>query len=244
MAHNSGPAVGWPILRVMSIMQNEYTKEQTFFISGRQGQLEVLASDVLKNGTAQPILIGVVCHPHPLFHGTMNNKVVTTIIKTWHDLEVPTVRFNFRGVGKSEGRYGDGIGETEDLQTVLDWLRSQNPNSEFWLGGFSFGSYISMGVASRNQYPIQALLSIAPPVHLFNFAAVAIPTCPWVIIQGQQDEIVSYASVSEWYSEAQLKTQNMDIELLTLPRASHFFHGQLIELKAMIRTAMEPLLKK
>jgi alpha/beta superfamily hydrolase len=224
-------------------MPSDPTKEQTFFIPGPAGRLEVLATDIFKGSLADPPLIGVVCHPHPLFQGTMNNKVVTTIAKAWQELGVPTLRFNFRGVGESEGHYGEGAGVVQDLRAVLEWILAHQPNCRFWLGGFSFGSYISLQLAEPDLPPVVALLSVAPPVHLFDFSAIRLPTCPWVVIQGQQDTIVSYELVLKWYEtvKVRLDALNHPFSLITLPNASHFFHGQLIELKALIQTAMEPL---
>src|SRR6185437_198476 len=90
-------------------------------------------------------IVGIICHPHPLHQGTMHNKVVTTIVRAWQKMGLATIRFNFRGVGQSEGTYGDEVGEVEDLKAVIHWLRRQQRGKELklWLGGFSFGALIS-----------------------------------------------------------------------------------------------------
>src|SRR5436189_4416294 len=100
-------------------------------------------------------MIGVVCHPHPLYQGTMHNKVVTTIAKAWQEMGMSTLRFNFRGVGLSEGEYGHGEGEQEDLKAVLNWILEQFPNAKICLGGFSFGAFIAAKVAAENALELQ-----------------------------------------------------------------------------------------
>ena len=110
-------------------------KLQSLFFPGPAGQLEALTTWPNESRTK---IVGIICHPHPQQEGSMHNKVVTTLAKVFDYLGLPTVRFNFRGVGKSEGQYGKTIGETEDLLAVLSWVKSVLPNDTIWLGGFSF----------------------------------------------------------------------------------------------------------
>lgn len=232
--------------------------EEKIFIKGPSGQLEALVfgmpnlkAQIIPNSEhtnsddskqSVPDLsklypeiktIGVVCHPHPLFQGTMTNKVVTTICKAWQSLGLPTVRFNFRGVGESEGSYGEGVGEQLDLEAILAFFYAIFPNVQFWLAGFSFGSYIALQVASNpNPFMVKALLSVAPPVQHFAFDRTGLPTCPWVIIQGTEDSLVPYEKVHQWIIP--LILEKPDIQFITMGGAEHFFHGRLIELNTII----------
>jgi uncharacterized protein len=211
-------------------------REVKILLQGPAGKLEALSSEFAE---ADQPLVGVVCHPHPLYQGTMNNKVVTTIIKAWTEMGLHTIRFNFRGVESSEGEYAEGIGEQDDLKAVLDWALKQNSKAKFWLGGFSFGSFVSAEVALDIRYPIKALLSVAPPVNHFEFSKEKLPSCPWVVIQGDEDEVVPYQSVVTWFNT--LKNHQKNLQLITLKGSSHFFHGRLIELKNEIVSTMQPL---
>lgn len=168
--------------------------------------------------------IGIVCHPHPLYGGTMQNKVVDYLSRTLNDLGVGTLRFNFRGVGASEGEYARGIGEADDLRAVLDWSRRHRPEHPVWLAGFSFGAYIALSVA--REYPLEALITVAPPINFFDFTALGAPQCPWVLVQGEADEVVPAADVIGW-AERQSPTP----AIVRLPDVGHFFHGNLNALR-------------
>jgi alpha/beta superfamily hydrolase len=226
------------------------SSEEKIFIEGPAGQLETMVfgldniQELMENSikkddsTLSSIssikTIGVVCHPHPLHQGTMNNKVVTMICKALQSLGLPTVRFNFRGVGESEGHYDNGTGERLDLEAVLSFLQKSFPDAQFCLAGFSFGSYIALQVAAETQsFPIKALLSVAPPVHHFAFDKLLLPASPWVIIQGTEDSIVSYEKVLNWVKVLEAKKSNL--QFITMEGAEHFFHGKLIELKTLIQ---------
>lgn len=168
--------------------------------------------------------IGIVCHPHPLYGGTMQNKVVDYLSRTLNDLGVGTLRFNFRGVGASEGEYAHGIGEAEDLRAVLDWSRKQRPEHPLWLAGFSFGAYVALSVA--REYPLAALITVAPPVNFFDFAKLTAPQCPWVLVQGEADEVVPAADVLAW-----AERQSPPPGIVRMPEVGHFFHGNLNTLR-------------
>ena len=167
--------------------------------------------------------LALLCHPHPLFAGTMQNKVVTTLARTFDQLGLSTVRFNYRGVGKSEGTYGHISGEIQDLLAVLHWTSEQLPGADYWLAGFSFGTYISASGAIH--WPTQQLVSIAPTIDRHDFGVLAPHIhCPWLVVQGDQDEIISAPLVFEWARHA-------PVEIITLAGAGHFFHGRLVELR-------------
>lgn len=209
---------------------NEFPKEtKHFLLEGPAGQLEVLTTWP-KTTTQQTV--GIICHPHPLQEGTMNNKVVTMIAKAFDHLGLATVRFNFRGVGKSDGEYGHTIGETEDLISIYQWVKSVLPEYEVWLGGFSFGSYIAAKVA--NQEAIMQLISIAPPVNHSDFYALTNIQCPWLIVQGDQDEVVPPKEVKDF-----AKNPPVPVKLIIMPEVGHFFHGRLIELRDILEKELK-----
>jgi uncharacterized protein len=203
----------------------------TFKIAGPAGHLEVAVAVV--NDSTVPFT-GVICHPHPVFGGTMNNKVVTTLARTFTLMGISSIRFNFRGVGESEGSFAEGVGESEDLLAVLSWLREVRPNHQIILAGFSFGAYVATRVAS--QWPAKQLITIAPPVNHFDFDSLTLPNYPWLVVQGGDDTVVPEANVLAWVNK-----QSIPIDLITLPGAGHFFHGRLVELRERLTDALIPL---
>ncbi len=148
-----------------------------------------------------PNSVAVVCHPHSLYGGTMNNKVVHTLLRMFHRLGAAAVGFNFRGVGNSAGHYDEGKGEGDDLAAVVHYARERFGNKPLLLAGFSFGSY----VAASRAHALQAdhLISVAPPVTHFDFAVLPPMQIPWWIVQGDQDEVVDPKAV-----EAFIQTRN------------------------------------
>jgi len=204
------------------------TNEATQLIKGPTGQLELAIGEPLAE---EREAWGVVCHPHPLYGGTMHNKVVTTLAKTFQGLGVPTVRFNFRGVMRSEGEYGHAEGELEDLLAVVSWLQQQHAKRELWLGGFSFGGYIAARAASQLQ--VKKLVTVAPPVRNFPMETITPIAHPWVLVQGERDDVVPPEEVLSWAESCNPKPI-----ILRFPEAGHYFHGQLTELRNEIQTAL------
>lgn len=180
--------------------------------------------------------VGILCHPHPLHQGTMNNKVVTTAIRAWQALGLSTLRFNFRGVGSSQGQYGEGVGEQADLLSVVEWIRKRLPQARLWLGGFSFGSWIAL--KTSNEVSPAGLITIAPALRLLDFSSLQLPQCPWLIIQGSADELVPLETFEEW---AHSIGEKRAVEVEVLEGASHFFHGRLPEIAECIQSFMESL---
>jgi len=198
-------------------------------IIGPAGSLEVRCES---NEQAEIDLAAIICHPHPLFGGTLDNKVVTTLAKAYKDLGFKyVIRFNFRGVGASQGQYAEGKGEVEDLVAVVDWAKQYSP--KFWLAGFSFGSFVA--TAAANRLNCQHLTCVAPPVVNFPFADLPTPTCPWLVVQGDKDEVVEPERVFSWHSSL----ENNPPQLIRLSEASHFFHGKLLELRAQLTQAFK-----
>jgi uncharacterized protein len=199
-------------------------------IPGPAGQIEVAISAPT---SSPPIALALICHPHPLHGGTMQNKVVTTLERSFQGLGCLCVRFNFRGVGQSEGSYADGIGEGDDLAAVLAFVKArlvaEAIELPLWLSGFSFGSYVAARMA--NALCAARLLSIAPPVQSWDFTAIATPSMPWTIIQGDADEVVAARAV---YDFAALQVPAPQLIKMA---ATHFFHGVLPELRAQVQSA-------
>lgn len=191
-------------------------------LSGPAGQLEALL-EAPKGETRATA--AVICHPHPQFQGTMLNKVVHTLSRSMNDLGVPVVRFNFRGVGASDGEYGEGIGETEDTLAVASWMRERYPDSDLCLLGFSFGAMIACRAAMATDAGY--LVTVAPAVsRLSGILEGGQPDCPWLIVQGDADEVVSCDDVINWFNELAPGPY-----LRVLPDVSHFFHGRLTLLR-------------
>ena len=195
-------------------------------INGPAGQLELIAEEPveLRNGSA----IAIICHPHPLYGGTMQNKVVHIIAKACLGLGMSAIRFNFRGVGQSEGHFEHGLGEQQDLLAVSEWARQQYPNRPIWLAGFSFGSFVAY--KSFKQVNAERLLLVAPPVGLFEFKLMDEINIPWAVVQGKEDEITPPESVESWVNSQPLAPQ-----FFFLDGVSHFFHGKLILLREIIQ---------
>jgi alpha/beta superfamily hydrolase len=194
-------------------------------IAGPAGPLEARVEDP-SPGLAPPI-VGVVCHPHPLYGGTMQNKVVHTLARAMQQQGAATVRFNFRGVGRSEGRYDAGPGELEDALVACAWARRRWNCDALWLAGFSFGAAVALQAAAA--VGPRALVTVAPPVGRLIVDPVRRPDCPWLVVQGDQDELVECATVREWVAAFDEPPQ-----VRVLEGAEHFFHGRLGELRAAV----------
>lgn len=201
--------------------------EKPFSIDGKVGKIECTAKSV-----ENPKGLGVICHPHPLYQGSMHNKVVHTVARAFNNKGLNTIRFNYRGVGESEGEFGESIGEVEDLKSVIQWAQSIMPDQKLWLAGFSFGSFIAASGAA--EHGCQQLFTIAPAVHHQPYEQVSHVKCPWVVIQGTQDEVVPPEEVYEWFAQQQSKS-NMPMQLIKLD-ASHYYHGTLVALRTYIES--------
>ena len=198
--------------------------KESLSITGPAGELEALVECPASFDGRR---VAVLCHPHPQYQGTMLNKVVHTLARAMTDVGVLALRFNFRGTGASEGEYGGGIGEVDDLTCVVAYVRQRWPDAELWLAGFSFGAVVS----ARAAISLEAarLISIAPAVNILGRELAATPAMPWLIIQGDADDVVPADDVIEWAG-------NLDPQpdLIVLPGAGHFFHGQLVALRGLL----------
>jgi alpha/beta superfamily hydrolase len=168
-----------------------------------------------------------VCHPHPLHGGTLDNKVVYTIARAYNELSVPTIRFNFRGVGASAGAFDNGEGETQDALAAIAYGRERWPGAALWLGGFSFGGAVAVRAAEVAQPSL--LVTVSPAVTRFDLTQIKVPACPWLIVQGDADDVVEPQAVLNWAARLMpLPTVKL------LSGAGHFFHGRLHELRETI----------
>ncbi len=203
-------------------------EDSPLFLPGPAGRIEAALDPPEADVEARPLL-AIVCHPLPTEGGTMHNKVVTMAARALRECGATTLRFNFRGAGQSEGRFDDGDGELDDLRAVAAWARERHPGKAIWLAGFSFGAYVSLRLAVELR--AAALISIAPPVgRSWDFSAIAVPTMPWLVIQGDADEIVDPQAVYAWIAALPRQPQ-----LLRMPDTSHFFHRKLMDLRGALR---------
>lgn len=202
-------------------------------LSGPTGRLEALIAspkDRLRG-------VCVVCHPHPLFGGTMTNKVVWTLSNAALKCGLRTVRFNFRGVGRSEGLFDDTLGETADACAVAEQLQATAPGLPLVMAGFSFGGHVALKAAA--QLDTAALVTIAPPMgrYLKTTEPPAHPGVPWLAVHSADDDVVSYAE-----TRAALATYDPPPQFVHFDDAGHFFHGRLGEVEAVVRDFLTPLL--
>lgn len=206
--------------------------EQRLQLSGPAGALEARFTAAPGAGGR----VAVICHPHPLHGGSMDNKVVTTLYRDWRDHGLAVLRFNFRGVGASAGRHAHGEGEGDDLRAVLDWLVTAQGASRLLLGGFSFGAWVAAAAAERLPpgLALERLVLVAPPVHYPGFAALQ-PPPGTLVAQADDDEVVDAAEVAAWAASRQRPP-----ERVRLDKAGHFFHGRLGELKAELAARLFP----
>jgi alpha/beta superfamily hydrolase len=204
--------------------------EHAVVIPGPAGDLQAMWGA----GAAGEERVAVVCHPHPLHGGSMDNKVVTTLQRTWRDAGVATLRFNFRGTGASAGVHDEGRGEIDDLLAVVAWLRDVQHRHRLQLAGFSFGAWVAAASAARlpGDVRLERLVLVAPPVQYEGFAALAAPAGT-LVIQGEADDVVDPLAVRAWVA-----SRPTPPELLPFPEAGHFFHGRLTELRSALATRL------
>lgn len=203
---------------------NRIPRSQKLLLQGPVGKLESIL-DV--PGDAEIVGAAVVCHPHPQHGGTMHNKVAHTLARAFVRSGFETLRFNFRGTEASEGQYNEGIGELDDALAALDWMRERRPAGPLWLAGFSFGAAIAIRAAVKVE--VNGLVSVAPAVSRFANDMADQPECPWLVLQGDEDELVDIEETLAW-----LNALEPGPELLVLAGAEHFFHGRLIDVREAV----------
>lgn len=203
-------------------------------IPGPEGRIEARYHHAEQPGAP----IAVVLHPHPLYGGTMNNKIVYHLYHAFVKFGFSVMRFNFRGVGRSQGTYDEGIGELSDAASALDWLQQQNPEaSTCWIGGFSFGSWVAMQLLMRRP-EIEGFVTVAPPANLYDFSFLAPCPSSGLIVQGNRDEIVPFESV-EKLKDKVITQKGRTIDYTQIDGADHYFRNQLDELNNVVYAYME-----
>ncbi len=182
--------------------------------------------------------VALVLHPHPQFGGTMNNPVTYALFQSFVNRGFSVLRFNFRGVGRSQGAFDAGIGELSDAAAALDWLQSQNPDApQCWIGGFSFGAWIAMQVLMRRP-EIEGFISVAPPANMYDFTFLAPCPSSGIIIQGKADEVVTPPAVQKLVDK--LKTQrHITIDHVEIDGANHFFESEMPEMMGAVDSYLD-----
>ncbi len=176
--------------------------------------------------------VAILLQPHPQ-QGTMNHPIVIAMYNSFVRRGFATLRFNFRGVGRSQGVFDNGIGELSDAASALDWMQQFNPEAQTtWVGGFSFGAWIGMQLLMRRP-EIKGFISIAPPANMYDFTFLAPCPSSGIIVDGEMDEVVSGISVQKLVDK--LKTQrHITIEHQTVPGANHFFEHEMADLMGRV----------
>ncbi len=194
------------------------------YIEGPVGKIEGMMHSA-ENPKAP---VAIVLHPHPLYGGTMNNKITYHLYKSFVQNGCSVIRINFRGVGKSHGKFDSGRGEAEDVGIVLDWLHVQFPEaSHFWLAGFSFGAYVGLNVVMRRP-EIEAFIAVAPPVTKYSFAFFSPCPVSGMILQGDADDIALIAD-TESLINLNHNQKNVTVEYHVIESADHFFSKHMEE---------------
>ncbi len=198
-------------------------------INGPAGRLEGRYQHAKQPGGR----IALFLHPHPQHGGTMNNRVVYTLFHAYARRGFSCLRFNFRGVGRSQGTYDKGEGELADAAAALDWLQTWNPDTtQCWIAGFSFGAWIGMQLLMRRP-EIDGFVSVAPPANMFDFGFLAPCPSSGLIVHGGKDDLVPEPSVQKLVTK--LSTQrDIKIDYRLIPEANHFFHNRGDDLAAMV----------
>lgn len=199
-------------------------KSEALVIDGPAGDIEALLESPADR---QAVGGAVLCHPHPQHGGTMHNKVVHMLARAFVTSGFEALRFNFRGVGKSAGQFDAGRGELEDAIAAVRWLRHRGGSRPTWLGGFSFGAAIAIRAAV--ECDVDGLVSIAPAVSRVTQFSGPQPACPWLIVQGGQDELVDANDTVAWVNDLEPGP-----ELLLFDDAEHYFHGKLVKLRGAV----------
>ena len=173
--------------------------------------------------------VALLLHPHPQHGGTMNNRIVYILYQTFVKRGFSALRFNFRGVGRSQGIFDSGQGELSDAAGALDWLQAQNPNTKScWIGGFSFGAWVAMQLMMRRP-EIEGFISVAPPANIHDFSFLAPCPASGLILHGDQDEIVPQTSVDKLAQKLK-KQKNIEIDYRIIKGGDHFFQEDVSNL--------------
>ncbi len=187
--------------------------------------------------------VALLLHPLPQHGGTMNNKIIFNLYQIFARRGFSTLRFNFRGVGRSQGQFDNGLGEMSDAASALDWVQSQNPNTaSCWIAGFSFGAWVAMQLMMRRP-EIDGFISIAPPASQHDFSFLAPCPASGMIVHGDKDEVVPQSSVDKLAQKLQ-KQKNIKIDYRIVEGSDHFFLDHLDALNEHIEDYLDKMLSK
>ena len=190
--------------------------------NGPEGRLEGRYQHAKKDDAP----VALILHPHPQHGGTMNNKVVYSLYHSFARRGFSTLRFNFRGVGRSQGEFDSGLGELSDAASALDWMQSHNPNaSGCWIAGFSFGAWIAMQLMMR-RLEINGFIAIAPPASIHDFTFLAPCPASGMLVHGDADDIIPEESVAK-LADKLGKQKNITIDYNVIKGCDHFFRNHL-----------------
>ena len=203
---------------------NQHPVTEDLFIDGPAGRLEAI---IERPGEGALQGSAVICHPHPQHGGTMHNKVAHTLARAFVRSGYEALRLNFRGTETSDGEYDAGNGELDDALAAIEWMRSRHASYPLWLAGFSFGAAIAVKAAVATH--VDGLVSVAPAISRFASGLESQPECPWLIVQGDEDELVDVEETVKWVDSLEPGP-----ELLIIPQGEHFFHGRLTELRKAV----------
>jgi len=198
-----------------------------FYLTGRAGKMECLLDEPESGLEGGLRGIALVAHPHPLYGGTMDNKVAQTLARTFVGLGYVTARFNFRGVGESEGTYDDGRGEVDDMEVMLDHMLKEYPGLPFTLSGFSFGTFVQAQLQQRLEAqgrPAERLVLVGTAAGKWPMPPVPPDT---ILIHGELDDTITLTQVFDW-------ARPLDIPVTVIPGADHFFHRKLVHIKNLV----------
>jgi alpha/beta superfamily hydrolase len=202
---------------------------ELLMLNGPAGRLE----SILETATDDEVRgCAVICHPHPQHGGAMQNKVVHTLARAFVSRRMAALRFNFRGVGRSDGRYDEAIGELQDALAAARWLQQRYAGQPLWFAGFSFGAAIAIRAAA--EFGAAGLVSIAPAVARFASGMSSRPACPWLIVQGDKDELVRVNETVDW-----VKSLGPGPVLQVFDNTDHFFHGRLVQLRSVVESFID-----
>ena len=187
--------------------------------------------------------LALLLHPHPQYGGTMNNEGVFNLYQNFARRGFSSLRFNFRGVGRSQGQFDNGQGELSDAASALDWMQSRNPNTNTcWIAGFSFGAWVAMQLMMRRP-EISGFISIAPPASQHDFSFLAPCPASGMIIHGDKDEVVPQSSVNKLAQKLQ-KQKNIKIDYRIIEGSDHFFLDHLEPLNKQVNDYLDKMLSK
>lgn len=199
-------------------------------LNGQEGRIEAVYHPSFDKNA--PLVICL--HPNPLQGGTMNNKVTHAIYKSFAEMGCAVIKFNFRGVGMSDGTYSDGRGELEDTMTVLDWIQSVNDHCRpVIIAGYSFGCWIGLQLLMRRP-AIRGFVAVCPPANVYDFSFMSPCPVPGLVVMGDQDIICSKDEVDKFVERLNLQ-KGVSVDYEVIEGADHMFTGKIEELRAIIK---------